>query len=313
MESKNHSIVDCFPYFNERELLELRVNLLKDYVDKFVIADANYTHSGQPKEYTLKRTIEELNLPKDKIEVIEVDLSEDNLPNADNYDEFYSPNSNKTSRERFHRDSLVQCLQTNNFSDNTLFIVSDCDEILNPKYIELYKRECYDNPGNIFKCDLVYLEGRADIRLYYAYNPNVPVDWDCSLFICNKTQFETISLTKIRGGFYDDILRWSYYDENYVKRDDKIKDVGWHFSWMGSNENRVIKSKAFCHYDQELDILKYKNYSDNQMQFFLSNYEFVEGDICPSGKLDMIIKKYPIENLPQIIFDLPRVKNFLLS
>ena len=32
-------IVDCFPYFNEKELLELRINLLYDHVDKFIISE----------------------------------------------------------------------------------------------------------------------------------------------------------------------------------------------------------------------------------------------------------------------------------
>ena len=40
-------IIDSFLYFNEKELLELRINLLYDYVDKFIIFDANRTHTGK--------------------------------------------------------------------------------------------------------------------------------------------------------------------------------------------------------------------------------------------------------------------------
>lgn len=39
-------VIDCFPYFHEKELLELRINLLNYHVDKFIITDANCTHSG---------------------------------------------------------------------------------------------------------------------------------------------------------------------------------------------------------------------------------------------------------------------------
>ena len=53
-------IIDCFPYFNEKELLELRYNVLKDYVDYFFIADGNYTHAGQEKPFTCVETMKEL-------------------------------------------------------------------------------------------------------------------------------------------------------------------------------------------------------------------------------------------------------------
>ena len=63
-------LIDCFPYFNERELLELRVSLLKDHVDGFLIADADRTHRGEPKAFTCAETIKELGLPDELIEVI---------------------------------------------------------------------------------------------------------------------------------------------------------------------------------------------------------------------------------------------------
>jgi beta-1,4-mannosyl-glycoprotein beta-1,4-N-acetylglucosaminyltransferase len=97
---KRKNVVDCFSYFNEKELLELRINLLKDHVDKFVITDANYTHSGILKEYTLKKTIKELGLPEDKIEVIEVDLSEESLGPATPYEKLWFPDAPFESREK---------------------------------------------------------------------------------------------------------------------------------------------------------------------------------------------------------------------
>lgn len=301
-----HNVVDCFSYFNEKELLELRVNLLKDYVDKFVIVDSNYTHSGVEKEYTLKKTIDELDLPKEKIEVIELDLSPDKIPDAGPYEKLWGTELEKASREKLQRDAAVQCLKTNNFSDDTIFIVSDCDEIINPKYIEMHKNACYENPEFIFKADLVYLEGRADYRLHLVNYPDVPADWIYSLFFCNKNHFKNISLTHIRSGHCDNIIRWVYVDN------EKLRDAGWHFSWMGDNKNRSLKSKSFCHHDQNFENINYKNYSSGEMQKFLLEYQFEEGQICPSGNVGYVIRKYPLENLPQIIFDLPRVKQFLL-
>ena len=67
-------IVNCFPYFNEKELLELRIKLLYDKVDQFIITDADRTHSGQPKPFTCIDTLKELGIPQDKITVVQVNV-----------------------------------------------------------------------------------------------------------------------------------------------------------------------------------------------------------------------------------------------
>ena len=43
-------IYDCFMFFDEEMLLDLRLNIMDKYIDKFVITEATYTHSGQPKK-----------------------------------------------------------------------------------------------------------------------------------------------------------------------------------------------------------------------------------------------------------------------
>ena len=50
-------LIDYFPYFNERELLELRIRLLQDHVDHFVIAEADRTFSGLPRQFQVKQLI----------------------------------------------------------------------------------------------------------------------------------------------------------------------------------------------------------------------------------------------------------------
>jgi hypothetical protein len=81
-------IVDYFPYFNEKEILELRINLLKDHVDKFVIVDANKSYTGKEKPFTCKNTLKELGLwDENKIQVIELDLhsDDDEIDFTDNF------------------------------------------------------------------------------------------------------------------------------------------------------------------------------------------------------------------------------------
>lgn len=48
-------IFDCFTFFNELDLLELRFNLLYPYVDKFVIAEGSKTHTGENKEFVFEK------------------------------------------------------------------------------------------------------------------------------------------------------------------------------------------------------------------------------------------------------------------
>ena len=43
-------IIDCFMFFDEEMLLDLRLNILDKFVDKFVIVESSYTHSGKEKK-----------------------------------------------------------------------------------------------------------------------------------------------------------------------------------------------------------------------------------------------------------------------
>src|SRR6187551_3132995 len=43
-------IYDCFPFFNELDILEIRLNSLNDSVDRFVLVESTRTHQGKPKE-----------------------------------------------------------------------------------------------------------------------------------------------------------------------------------------------------------------------------------------------------------------------
>jgi beta-1,4-mannosyl-glycoprotein beta-1,4-N-acetylglucosaminyltransferase len=312
-DDKKLNVVDCFTYFNEKEIFELRINLLKDYVDKFIVCEANYTFSGNPKEYTLKETIKELGLQDENIEVIEVDLSPENLGEPTGFDNLYHPGI--PSKERIQRDALSKCLETNNFDDDCVFIVSDCDEIINPDYIPLMCNLVRSERDKIFKVDLIHFEGRADYRVYNK--DNTIYEWRYSLFFCLKEHMKNTSLNDIRSVFYIPYpIVWPHTEpreENGQYIPGKImNDMGWHFSWMGNNKNRLFKSQSFSHSDQPLDYLLHGKYSDDKMKKFIENYKFEENNIPPCGDFNKIIKPYPIEKLPKIIFDLPRVKNFLL-
>ena len=171
-------IKDCFPYFNERELLELRVNLLKDHIDEFVICEANRTHSGLLKEYTLEQTIDELGLPKHKIRVLKVEL-----PDKETVPDDYN-------RERMQRNAASQCI---NYGD--VAFVSDCDEIMNPSFIAYYSMVATSNPNSILRLPMAFLMGRADMRAFDALG--APIAWSPG-FVCLGHHVERYTLSEIR-------------------------------------------------------------------------------------------------------------------
>ena len=43
-------IFDCFMYFDEEQVLDLRLNVLDEYVDNFVIVESIYNHKGEKRD-----------------------------------------------------------------------------------------------------------------------------------------------------------------------------------------------------------------------------------------------------------------------
>jgi hypothetical protein len=171
-------LFDCFLYFDEKELLELRVELLKDIVDGFIITDGNLTFKGDPKPFTCVDTIRELGLPEEKIQVLHVEL-----PSAEDF-------PNPWIREHAQRDALGVGMRMT--PPDSVFFFSDVDEIPKPKVlleaVELAKAD----PSRCVRLSMPMFYGRADLRVidpegdpkaaptnWIRTNPNDIVVGDC--------------------------------------------------------------------------------------------------------------------------------------
>ena len=284
-------IKDCFPYFNERELLELRINLLQDHVDEFIICEGNRTHSGKPKELTLEKTVEELKLPKEKIRIIEVDLPDkESVP--DDYD-----------RERMQRNAAARMIGYNDIA-----FVSDCDEIMNPEFIAYYTMIAKNNPNSILRLPMAFLMGRADMRAYDALDQ--PISWSPG-FICMGHHIEKYTLSEIRESQSRGFFNVAYKDI-YTVDEGIIKDAGWHFSWMGGGERMKMKYKSFMHYQDDIPMAA--GHGDKKaLENYIGNYKPTIGGTDPLGRNNHIMKHYGKENLPEKIFELPKVEQFLFA
>ena len=269
-------IIDCFPYFNEKELLELRIKLLYNKVDKFIITDANKTHKGDSKEFTCKNTLVELGLyPDEKIEIVEV-----NLPS-------FEEEPNAWVRERMQRNLAVNYIPQDSYC-----IISDCDEIINPEFIDYYINIARNNPNNILRIPMVFLNGRADLRVYN--NKNEPVEW-CAGFICNYEQLKKYSLSEIRES-YSLKKRNIEYEDIFAVDNGIVEDAGWHFSWMGDNCRIKEKVSSFLHWDEV------------QLK---ENYKLEENGSDILGRNDHILKKHSFFKYPPLIFELENIRKFL--
>jgi len=219
MDNMDNKIIDCFTFYNEIDLLFYRLTLLNDVVDKFVIVESNQTHAGNKKilyyetnKYLFKKF-------EDKIVHIVVDLPY-LAPNID-----YSKNE-QWINEHFQRNSIdlgIKTFSLNTFSLNKkdLIIVSDLDEIVDPKTLYYLKKD-------IIKTN----EGFSCLQDMYYYNLNTKHEekWK----ECKVVTYETY-------------LQMTPQEIRECKVFPLLKYGGWHLSYFGNKEFIQNKIKEFGH------------------------------------------------------------------
>ena len=143
-------IYDCFMFYDEDLVVDLRLNILNKYVDEFIIVESKFTHSGEKRE--LLFNINKYSNFKNKINYITLDSEPYNLEKITNSDTEDKTNSkyimNALKRENFQRNEITKGLTKANTED--LILISEVDEITNlsnlninqvNNEIELYKQK----------------------------------------------------------------------------------------------------------------------------------------------------------------------------
>ena len=242
------NIYDCFMYFDEDLLLDLRLNILNNYVSKFIISEATYTHNGNKKK--LKFDINNFKKFKDKIKYVIVDEQPPNILKINDNDSLEIKGEklilNGYARDNYQRSRLTDGIQE--ALDNDIIIISDLDEIPNLKNLNFNE---INNKIIQFKQKMFYYK----LNLHY---PNF--NWYGSKACKKKNLISPQWLRNIKSKKYskfriDLIFNKKKYNDIFY-----VLDGGWHFTCIRTPEELEKKLLNFAHhYEFEQSGLKLKD------------------------------------------------------
>ena len=240
-------IFDCFMFYDEDLLLDLRLNILDQHVHNFVIVESKYFHNG--KERQLKFDIKKYKKFENKI----IYIVHENEPSKilkikkedDEAIKSYKLITNAHLRENDQRNHISKGL--NNATDNDLILVSDIDEIPNFESIELEKIK---NQIVMFKQSIFYYKLNRYLPNFTWYGTK-----GCKKKYLKSPQWlRNIKSKKFFFWRLDTLLSDTKYINKYF-----VNDGGWHFSNLKNAEGLELKLKSYLHHrDYEVEELGIK-------------------------------------------------------
>lgn len=238
-------IYDCFTFFNELDLLEIRLHTLNDVADKFVLVEATRTHQGKEKPLYYQENKARYKEFEDKI----IHIIIDEYP-------VYEGKSAWTL-ERYQREMIKKGWI--NCSDDDIVLVSDVDEIPNPEMIKTYKDKMgvfvfrqqmyyyFLNCQNISNGSHYRWDGTVMSRFRYHLTPTEMRDM--SIFYAGTFSHRFLSRMYATYKF----VRWEL---RHFKKVTSIENGGWHFSYLGGVEMIIKKLESFAHAEYNKDTYK---------------------------------------------------------
>jgi beta-1,4-mannosyl-glycoprotein beta-1,4-N-acetylglucosaminyltransferase len=228
-------------FFDEEMLLELRLNTLNKFVDKFVIVESSYTHSGKDKKLIFD--INKYSKFKDKIHYIVLKDPPAGIEEANSNDDEGEVSRkeilNALKRENLQRDTILDGLK--DADKNDWIIISDLDEIPNLENL---------NFSNI-KNKIIFFKQKV---FYYKLNLELKTLRWIGSKACRKKDLKTPQwLRNIKDKIYskwrlDILFSEKKYSDIYF-----IENGGWHFSFVKKPEDIEKKLKSYLHH-REYDI-----------------------------------------------------------
>ena len=226
-------IIDCFMYYDEDLVLDIRLNTLNKYVSFFVICEANFNHNGTKRDF--KFNIKNHLKFKEKIIYIPLTEQPSNLKKIHKNENELLKNSkildNALLRENFQRNYLYK--EIKKFNDNDLIIISDLDEIPNLENfsykakITFFEQKMFFYKLNLVQKNFIWYGSRA----------------------CKKKDLRSPQwLRNIKSRKYPLWKINVLFSKNKHNNVNFIKNGGWHFSNIKLAKDIDYKMKNYLHH-----------------------------------------------------------------
>ena len=282
-------IYDCFMYFDEEVVADVRLHTLNEFVDYFVIVESKFTHKGEPRK--LKFDHKKFEKFKEKIIYIideKVYPQTQEIQTEDSEDEkSIKLIFNATYRENGQRNLLHTGLKEAN--DEDLILISDVDEI--PKLTGLNFKNINEKII-LFKQDM----------FYYKFNLWLPnLIWTGTKACRKKNLINPQWLRNIKDRKYSFFRIDTLFSSTKFNSIKIINDGGWHFTNIKTPKEIELKFRSYLHH-REFDL---NPLSANQIGEIIKNKKAiynlkVDKTINKFGNGD-VLKKFELNKLPGYI------------
>lgn len=221
------AVFDCFIFFDELDLLEIRLHELSGVVDRFVLAEATRTFSGAPKPLHFEENRERFRAFADRL----VHVVVDDMPLA---------GKSRWDREAYQRNQLARGLA--DAQPNDLIILSDVDEI--PRADAVSTMVATGLRPNDVAC--------FELRMYnYFLNFEAGERWlRLGPRACLRSRLPGMQQLRLVKGPSPDLVRnalrglRAWFDVGRPVRRSVYRDAGWHFTYLGGVEQIQRKLRA---------------------------------------------------------------------
>ncbi len=256
------AIYDCFQYFNEDHIVDLRLNILNEYVDYFIISESTKTHQGKKKEINFD--IKKFSKFRHKIKLIVADYKEEI--------NFTKHTGGESLIEQHQRNSLIEGLK--NASSDDLVILSDSDEIP----------------------DLTKLSEINNKKKFIAFSQKMFM-YKLNLQNLNESNWIGSKITKVKHLKSMQEFRNMKFKNYPFWRIDKLNQQiiygGWHFSFLQTPEQILEKIKSYSHGEFNSEDLKKEEIEEK----IINNVDiFDRGTTLKKINIDNTYPKYIVAN-----------------
>jgi beta-1,4-mannosyl-glycoprotein beta-1,4-N-acetylglucosaminyltransferase len=282
-------IFDCFMYFDEEIILDLRLNILEDFVDYFVIVESTYNHKGQKRD--LKFNFNKFLQFKNKIIYVVYDEKPKGIH------EIFDNDSEEIKSHKYIENSLLRENGQRNFishglnkaDDNDIILISDVDEIPNLENINFNEIK---NKIILFKQEM----------FYYKFNLKLPnLIWTGTKACSKRNLINPQWLRNIKDKKYSFFRLDLMFSKTKYSNIKFINNGGWHFSNIKTAKEIEIKLKSYLHH-REFDVnpmttKEIENIIDNKQAIYDLKVDKKVNKIGDGSKLE----NYPLNKLPKYL------------